>query len=118
MKNRYWLHVTRYWLTDKDEIRNEKKRQKFRISHSEFRNLQSEIAGPMLFPRNALPSGPQAFFPVRKRSAKVGRATANLSLTKISKISSFIARERLLAFFLVLERRTSEKMNRPQEKKE
>ena len=23
-QNRYWLHGTRYWLTDKDGIRNEK----------------------------------------------------------------------------------------------
>jgi hypothetical protein len=50
---------------------------------------------------------------------KIGSAgwiRANLSLTKISKISNFKAGERLLAFFLVQERRTSEKMNRPQEK--
>jgi hypothetical protein len=38
---------------------------------SEIRNPQSEIAEPMLFPRNALASGPQACFFAEKARAKV-----------------------------------------------
>jgi len=38
---------------------------------SEIRNPKSEIAGPMLFPRNALASGPQACFFAEKATAKV-----------------------------------------------
>jgi len=37
---------------------------------SEIRNPQSEITGPMLFPHNALPSGPQAFFPQKRTKVK------------------------------------------------
>jgi hypothetical protein len=38
---------------------------------SEIRNSKSEMEGPMLFPRNALASGPQACFLAGKRIAKV-----------------------------------------------
>jgi hypothetical protein len=39
-----------------------------------IRNPKSEIAEPMLFPRNALASGPQACFYAEKATAKVGKA--------------------------------------------
>jgi len=38
---------------------------------SEIRNSKSEMEGPMLFPRNALPFGPQASFSAEMGIAKV-----------------------------------------------
>jgi hypothetical protein len=39
---------------------------------SEIRNPKSEITGPMLFPRNALVSGPQAcFYPGINQGARI-----------------------------------------------
>jgi hypothetical protein len=53
---------------------------KKKTKKSEIRNPQSEITGPMLFPRNALTSGPQACFFPRKRieKVKVGKAARTL----------------------------------------
>jgi len=76
----------------------------------------------MIFSRDTLASGPgnarnSTGLTFTCRKVKVGKGEkANLSLTKISKISSFKARERRLAFFLGQEGRTSGKINRPQEK--
>jgi hypothetical protein len=39
----------------------------------ELRNPQSEITGPMLFPRTALASGPRVCFFAEKPMAKVGK---------------------------------------------
>jgi hypothetical protein len=49
-------------------MRNGKKEEK----NSEFHIPQSEITEPMLFPHNALPSRPQAFFPQKRRKVKGG----------------------------------------------
>jgi len=48
---------------------------KKKTKKSEIRNPKSEIPGPMLFPRNALPSGPQACFFAEEAIArlKVGK---------------------------------------------
>jgi hypothetical protein len=48
-------------------MRIEKENQK----KSEIRNPQSEIPGPMLFARNGLASGPQAYFFAEKTIAKL-----------------------------------------------
>jgi len=48
-----------------------------RIEKGKQKNPQSEKSGPMLFARNALPSGPQACFFAEKGTAKVGGKGAN-----------------------------------------
>jgi len=42
-----------------------------RIEKENQKNPKSEITGPMLFPRNTLPSGPQACFSAEKNRSEV-----------------------------------------------
>jgi len=69
-------------------MRIEKKTRK-----SEIRNAQSEITGPMLFPRNALASGPQACFFAEKATSKVKVSKLILALDSFrdDRIKIFIA---------------------------